>query len=90
MALVETSDKIEQTQEDRTAVGQMFGGNVLFLGPHRLNVQTYEFAASAVIVSIQYAHLIERPPEVDRAERLVLVGLQTVLVDRRRRLQTES
>ena len=49
-------------------------------GPHRLDVEPDALAVAAVAVLFQGPDLVEGAAQVDRAEDLVLVVLQAVLV----------
>ncbi len=78
--LVERADELEQAEEKGSAVCEVFGCHVRFLGPHCLDVEADELAVFSVVVFFEDANLVEGTAEVNGPEGFVLVEFQAVLV----------
>ena len=66
-------------QENLTTVGQMLRRQRCRLGAHRFDIERHH-ASFRVVRFFKHLDLIERCPQVGRAERFVLVVLQTILI----------
>ena len=80
LALVDAADDVEQAEEHRLRVGEVKGRFLERGRAHRLDVEADAFAVPAEAVLLEHPDLVERPAQVDRAEDLVLVVFQPVLV----------
>ena len=77
---IDRANDVEQAKEHGLRVRKVIQSTPRRRGPHRLDVEADALAVLAVAVLLERPDLVERPAQVDRAEDLVLVVFQAVLV----------
>ncbi|MEY5025336.1 MAG: hypothetical protein RLZZ244_864 [Verrucomicrobiota bacterium] len=78
--VVEGADFIDEVEEEFAAGDEVVEGRAAALGAHDLYIEADELAGTSVAILLQHADLVECGAEVGRAEILVLVVLESVLV----------
>src|SRR5208283_250361 len=77
---IDRANDVEQAEEHGPRVRQVIERLLEDRGPHGLDVEADALAVLAVAVLLEHPDLVERPAQVHRAEDLVLVVFQAVLV----------
>ncbi len=80
LLLVNAANNLQQPEEHGFRVREVIGRFLERRRAHRLDVEADALAVSPVAVLFERPHLVERAPQIDGAEDLILVVFQPVLI----------